>query len=177
MDRNSASYARYVATLKRELVPALGCTEPIAVAYAAAKAVQVLENFPDELWAECSGNIIKNVKSVIVPKTGDLKGIEASAILGALGGDPKKELEVLETVTPQDIAKTRKLLPTGMCRVALLHPLLSAFARHSQERRREALWWKFGTSTPRLCALKKMGSLFLWTRPQKALSPKTRNPR
>lgn len=127
MDRNSASYARYVATLKRELVPALGCTEPIAVAYAAAKAVQVLENFPDELLAECSGNIIKNVKSVIVPKTGDLKGIEASAILGALGGDPKKELEVLETVTPQDIAKTRKLLPTGMCRVALLQ---SPFCLH-----------------------------------------------
>ena len=120
MDRNSASYARYVATLKRELVPALGCTEPIAVAYAAAKAVQVLENFPDELLAECSGNIIKNVKSVIVPKTGDLRGIEASAIFGALGGDPKKELEVLETVTPQDIAKTRKLIPTGICRVALL---------------------------------------------------------
>ena len=74
------TYQTYLAILKSELVPALGCTEPIAVAYAAAKAAEVLGTRPEraELW--CSGNIVKNVKGVVVPKTGGLKGIDAAAI-------------------------------------------------------------------------------------------------
>ena len=88
-------YQNCVAILKEELVPALGCTEPIAVAYAAARARQALGCMPEKMTAECSGNIIKNVKGVIVPTTGDLRGTRAAAILGAVGGDPDRELEVL----------------------------------------------------------------------------------
>ena len=103
MERNGEEYRRYLALLERELIPALGCTEPIAVAYGAARAVQVLGCAPESLMAECSGNIIKNVKGVVVPGTGNLKGIEAAAILGALGGDPERGLEVLAAVTPAHV--------------------------------------------------------------------------
>ena len=77
-------YETYLQILRAELVPALGCTEPIAIAYAAAVARRVLGEMPKRIIAACSSNIIKNVKSVIVPTTGDLRGIEASAILGAV---------------------------------------------------------------------------------------------
>ena len=86
-------YEEYIAILKEELVLALGCTEPIAIAYAAAKAREILGKLPEEIVVSCSGNIIKNVKAVIVPTTGDLKGIETSAILGAVGGNAEHEAE------------------------------------------------------------------------------------
>ena len=85
-------YESYVQILKEELVPALGCTEPIALAYAAAKAREVLGCFPEQMDVFCSGNIIKNVKSVTVPNSGGLHGIEAAAVLGAVGGDAVMEL-------------------------------------------------------------------------------------
>lgn len=113
-------YDEYLAILKEELVPALGCTEPIAIAYAAAKARELLGRLPEEIVVRCSGNIIKNVKAVIVPTTGDMKGIETSAILGAVGGNPDKELEVLVDVTDEDLEKTRELLKKKICRVELL---------------------------------------------------------
>ena len=75
---------QFLQILREELVPAFGCTEPIAIAFTAAKARQVLGAFPQRLEVRCSGNIIKNVKAVIVPATHDMRGIEASAILGAL---------------------------------------------------------------------------------------------
>ncbi len=114
------SYEEYLEILKEELVPALGCTEPIAIAYAAAKAREVLGKMPESITVGCSGNIIKNVKAVIVPTTGDLKGIETSAILGAIGGNPDKELEVLVDVTDEDLRLTRKLLKEKICHVELL---------------------------------------------------------
>ena len=114
------SYEEYLEILKEELVPALGCTEPIAIAYAAAKAREVLGKMPESITVGCSGNIIKNVKAVIVPTTGDLKGIETSAILGAVGGNPDKELEVLVDVTDEDLRLTRKLLKEKICHVELL---------------------------------------------------------
>lgn len=120
MERNGEEYRRYLALLERELIPALGCTEPIAVAYGAARAVQVLGCAPESLMAECSGNIIKNVKGVVVPGTGNLKGIEAAAILGALGGDPERGLEVLAAVTPAHVNATRAAMARGMCKVAHL---------------------------------------------------------
>ena len=88
-------YNEYLAILREEIVPALGCTEPIAIAYASAKARSVLGCLPEHITVKCSGNIIKNVKAVIVPTTGDMKGIETSAVLGAVGGNPDKKLEVL----------------------------------------------------------------------------------
>lgn len=120
MEKISEKYQTYLRILKEELIPALGCTEPIAIAYAAATARDLLGEFPDEITAACSGNIIKNVKSVIVPTTGDLRGIEASAILGAVGGSAQKKLEVLEDVCPEHIMRTRELLAAGMCKVELI---------------------------------------------------------
>lgn len=112
-------YDKLLNILKRELIPALGCTEPIAIAYASAKAKEVLGDMPDKITVKCSGNIIKNVKGVIVPTTGDMKGIETSAILGAVAGNASKVLEVLTDVKDEDIQKTKKLLEQGICSVDL----------------------------------------------------------
>lgn len=108
-------YNSYIKILKAELVPALGCTEPIALAYAAAKARQVLGCFPERAEVLCSGNIIKNVKGVRVPNSGGLKGVEAAVILGITGGDAGQQLEVLENVTEEDRKKTKQLLEQGYC--------------------------------------------------------------
>lgn len=108
-------YETYVRILEEELVPALGCTEPIALAYAAAKAGEVLGKFPEHLTVACSGNIIKNVKGVTVPNSGGMKGVEAAAVLGLTGGDPKQALEVLETVKESDICRTKELIREGFC--------------------------------------------------------------
>ena len=115
-----ALYQNYHNILRSELIPALGCTEPIAIAYAAAKAREVLGEFPDKILMKCSGNIIKNVMGVTVPKSGGMKGIEAAAVLGVVGGKAERELEVLEEVTPEDIAKTRTLVRAGYCSCYLL---------------------------------------------------------
>ncbi len=112
-------YRKYVNVLRKELVPALGCTEPIAIAYASAKARETLGRFPEEIVVECSGNIIKNVKGVIVPTTENLRGVEAGAILGAVGGDAGKKLEVLSSVKAEDVEETRRLLSGNLCTVVL----------------------------------------------------------
>lgn len=117
---NTKNYADFLAILNSELVVALGCTEPIAIAYAGAKARQVLGVMPEACTVKCSGNIIKNVKGVVVPKSGGLKGIETAAILGIIGGDPDCELTVLETVTEDHVAKTKELLADGFCRCELM---------------------------------------------------------
>ena len=103
MDRSDARYAMYVRVLREELVPAMGCTEPIAIAYAAAKARETLGRLPERLLVEVSGHIIKNVKSVVVPHTGGLRGIPAAAAAGAVAGDAEAELEVLSGVTEEGI--------------------------------------------------------------------------
>lgn len=96
--------------LNGELICALGCTEPIALAYAAALARLVLGCEPEKLTVGCSGNIIKNVKSVTVPNSGGMRGVEAAAVLGAVGGDATAALETLEGVTEGDLARARELL-------------------------------------------------------------------
>ena len=113
MDRKT--YENYVRILENELVPALGCTEPIALAYASAKVREVLGCFPEHLSVLCSGNIIKNVKGVKVPNSGGMKGVEAAAVLGTTGGDAGQALEVLESVTEADIVRTEQLLAEGFC--------------------------------------------------------------
>lgn len=112
---NCKIYNEYVTILESELVPALGCTEPIALAYAAAKAKEVLGKMPDHITMRCSGNIIKNVKGVKVPNSGGMKGVEAAAVLGITGGDPSQALEVLEHVTDREIDEAEKLLKAGFC--------------------------------------------------------------
>ena len=101
MNRNQIIYQTYVRILQRELISAMGCTEPIAVAYCAACARSVLGTLPEKVTVEASGNIIKNVKSVIVPNTGGRKGIAAAACIGILGGDENAALEVISKVSPE----------------------------------------------------------------------------
>ena len=110
----------YREILRCELVYATGCTEPIAIAYAAAVARQTLGAMPERLVVLCSGNIVKNVKSVIVPGTGGLRGIEAAALIGAVGGDAGAGLNVLHGVTEAHRAETAALLESGACSVGLL---------------------------------------------------------
>ena len=117
---DSKIYENYLKRLEKELIPALGCTEPIAVAYAGAVAARALGCVPAKMSVAASGNIIKNVKGVIVPNSGGQKGIEVAAILGAMGGDPAKKLETLMTVTPEDIEKTRSLAGADYCTVDIL---------------------------------------------------------
>ena len=106
----------YLSVLNRELIPALGCTEPVAIAYAAAKARSVLGQFPERMVIRCSGNIIKNVKGVTVPNSNGLRGGDVAAVLGVVGGDAERELEVLEGITPAHIKKTKELLAANFCR-------------------------------------------------------------
>ena len=113
-------YDNYINILKEELIPALGCTEPIAIAYAGAKVKEVIGNIPDSITVKCSGNIIKNVKGVTVPNSGGLKGIDIAATLGLVGGDPNKNLEVLSTIKPEDIEKTKELISKGFCKCDLI---------------------------------------------------------
>ena len=87
MERNSVTYRTYVEILERELIRAMGCTEPIAIAYCAAKARSILGELPEKVEISASGNIIKNVKSVVVPNTEGRRGIEVAASVGVLGGD------------------------------------------------------------------------------------------
>lgn len=117
---NTAIYHTFLSILNEELIPALGCTEPIAIAYASAKAREVLGAFPDSILVRCSGNIIKNVQGVIVPTTGNMRGVDTSAVLGAVAGDASLNLEVLSRVRQEDVERTKNLLGTGICTVELL---------------------------------------------------------
>lgn len=112
-------YLAYRAILRRELVPAQGCTEPAAVAYAAARARQLLGAEPEEIRVVCSGNVIKNVMGVVIPHSGSRRGVEVAAILGALGGDPERGLEVLESVTEEHAARVDGLLGREYCRCSV----------------------------------------------------------
>ena len=110
MKKEDVKYGAYVQILKEELVPAMGCTEPIALAYAAAKAREVLGEKPDKVRIGASGSIIKNVKSVIVPNTDHLKGIPAAAAAGIIAGRPEKELEVIADVSMTEIEEMKDFL-------------------------------------------------------------------
>lgn len=110
MKRTDEKYQAYVQILKEELVPAMGCTEPIALAYAAAKAREVLGCLPERVHIEASGSIIKNVKSVIVPNTHHLKGIPAAAVAGIIAGRAEKELEVISEVSEEEMEEMKIFL-------------------------------------------------------------------
>lgn len=104
MDSTDSRYSAYISILRKELVPAMGCTEPIAIAFTAAKARQVLGMDVERVRIEASGNIIKNVKSVVVPHTGGRKGLEAAAAIGIIAGDADRSLEVISSVTEEETA-------------------------------------------------------------------------
>ena len=112
--KKTPHYGEYLQILREELIPAMGCTEPISIALAAAMARKALGGLPDRGRLEVSGNIIKNVKSVVVPSTGGQKGLEAAVAAGIVAGREDLELEVLSRITPEqtgEIAAFRKRFP------------------------------------------------------------------
>ena len=119
MKREDIRYQTYVNILREELVPAMGCTEPIALAYAAAKAREVLGTLPDMVEIGASGSIIKNTKSVIVPNTNKLKGMEAAAAAGIIAGRSERELEVLSSVNEDE--KTRMAAYLDEVKITVSH--------------------------------------------------------
>ncbi len=121
MNKNDSTYKSYVEILQRELVPAMGCTEPIAIAYCAAKARAVLGTLPDKVTIAASGNIIKNVKSVVVPNTGGRKGIEAAAAIGIVAGDETAGLEVIAHAPQAAKAKLGSYLEQAVIKVEAAH--------------------------------------------------------
>ena len=110
----------FLAILREELVPAMGCTEPIALAYAAAKARDILGTAPERIIVKCSGNMIKNVRCVQIPNSDGMVGIEAAAALGAFGGDANQEMEVLESVTKDHRTMVQEFLCAEKCKVEFL---------------------------------------------------------
>ena len=110
----------FLAILSEELIAAMGCTEPIALAYAAARGREVLGAAPEKILARCSGNIIKNVRCVRIPNSQGMTGIEAACSLGALCGAPDRLMEVLEAVTPDGVAETVAFLSEKRCHVEYL---------------------------------------------------------
>lgn len=118
MDAKTAS--DFLSILREELIPAMGCTEPISLAYASARAREVLGRFPDRILARCSGNMIKNVRCVTIPNSGGMTGIECACTLGAFGGDASRVMEVLEAVTPEARERTKLFLEAGNCQVVYL---------------------------------------------------------
>lgn len=110
MERTDLKYSQYLQILREELIPAMGCTEPIAMAYAAAKAREVLGTLPEKIDIVISGNIIKNVKSVVVPNTGGLKGITAAIAAGVAVGNADKQLEVLADVKENEIPEIARFM-------------------------------------------------------------------
>jgi L-cysteine desulfidase len=119
MKNSDIKYKNYLDILREELVPAMGCTEPIAISYAAAKARQVLGHIPEKAIVEVSGNIVKNVKSVIVPNTNHLKGIEAATAAGIIAGKAEKKLEVLSEVTEDEMQFIKEYMDSHTIEVKL----------------------------------------------------------
>ena len=113
MKRTDALYQQYLQILEEELRPAMGCTEPIALAYAGAKARELLGALPDRIQVWVSGNIIKNVKSVVVPNTGGLHGIAAAVCAGVVAGKAEKQLEVISCVSPEEQAALKAYMQTA----------------------------------------------------------------
>ena len=134
MQPDDCTYRAYVEILRRQLVAAQGCTEPISVAWGGALARERLGAMPESIAIRCSNNIIKNVKSVVVPNTNGLRGVDVAAVIGAVAGVAAKKLEVLSGVGAADIEQARAYLAQGICRVdklastANLHFVLTATA-------------------------------------------------
>ena len=110
----------FLKILSEELIPAMGCTEPIALAFASARAREVLGGMPEKMTARCSGNMIKNVRCVTIPNSGGLTGIETACALGAFGGDASRVMEVLEAVTGESREMAKAFMAEKRCTVEYL---------------------------------------------------------
>ncbi|MDR3284917.1 MAG: L-serine ammonia-lyase, iron-sulfur-dependent, subunit alpha [Treponema sp.] len=140
MQTTDTRYENYVQVLREELIPAMGCTEPVAIAFAAARARQELGVYPDRVLVEVSGNIVKNVKSVVVPNTGGLKGIKAAAAAGVVAGQSEKKLEVIAQVSDTQKEEIKSFLQTTPIEVRMLDTervfeiIITLYAGKSQTR-------------------------------------------
>lgn len=113
-------YSKYISILKEELIPAEGCTEPIAVAYAGAVARKYLGAYPEWIEVCVSGNIVKNVMGVSIPHCKNMKGVIASAVVGVIGGNPERRLEVISDITEAQIEEAEKFIKEKKCTIRLL---------------------------------------------------------
>ena len=172
---SKAIYDNYTAILKEELMPAMGCTEPIAIAYAAAKARAVLGKIPEKIHVSCSGNIIKNVKGVIVPNSGNQKGIEAAAILGAVGGDENKALEVIANATDEARALTKKLVSEKICDTSLAENVPNLFIEVEAEADNHKSLVRIENHHTDITLIKLDGRIIFENAPQKIETPETSN--
>ncbi|MDO4960822.1 MAG: L-serine ammonia-lyase, iron-sulfur-dependent, subunit alpha [Eubacteriales bacterium] len=120
-------YDNHLSILRSELTVALGCTEPIAIAYAAAVARKYLGCEPSHCVVHCSGNIVKNVKGVFVPNSGGLRGINVAAILGVIGANPELELACLEAITDEHRARVKELIKTDFCECKLIENVANLY--------------------------------------------------
>jgi L-cysteine desulfidase len=151
----------FVAILNSELMVALGCTEPIAIAYAGAKVRQVLGKMPEHVEVACSGNIIKNVKGVTVPNSGGQKGIAVAAALGIVGGDADRELAVLETITPEHQETVRQLLKTDFCDCSLVEGVANLYILITAQAGEESAQVEISTYHTNITRITKNGKVVL----------------
>jgi L-cysteine desulfidase len=154
-------YANYVAILREELLPAMGCTEPIAVALAAARAREVLGQMPERMEVCCSGNIVKNVKGVVVPNSGGQRGIAPAAVLGVVAGQPDKGLEVIAAAGPEAIAETRELCQRDFCQCSLAEDEENLYIRVSVHSGQENAAVEIRTQHDHIARIEKNGKVIL----------------
>ncbi|MCE5195718.1 MAG: L-serine ammonia-lyase, iron-sulfur-dependent, subunit alpha [Negativicutes bacterium] len=157
MDQVNPRDQAYIQILKEELVAALGCTEPIALAYAAAKARETLGALPERVHVEASGSIIKNVKSVIVPNTNHLKGIEAAAAAGIIAGKADCALEVLSEVSAEQIQQIQDYLDRNAIEVELSRSGLNFDILVSVEKGKESAKVRIANDHTNIVLIEKNG--------------------
>lgn len=152
----------YLNILREELVPAMGCTEPIAIAYAGAKARMVLGDFPEKVTVKCSGNIIKNARCVTIPNSGDLSGIEAGVMVGIVAGDSERNMEVLQAVDEKGIEKTKDMLKAGICTVEFLDSIVPLHIIVELFKGNEQALVEIKYSHTNITRIEKNGEVLLW---------------
>ena len=151
----------YTKILTEELKPALGCTEPVAIAFASASAAKALGTSFTSITVKCSGNVVKNVKSVTVPNSGGMKGIEAAALLGALGGNASLHLEVLSTVTDEIRNKVKEIVNSGICKVILAEDIPGLYISVTAENGSDSATAVLKECHDELYSLSKNGKLII----------------
>lgn len=151
----------YTKIITEELKPAIGCTEPVAIAFASASAAKALGTSFTSLTVKCSSNVIKNVKSVTVPNSGGMKGIEAATLLGALGGNASLHLEVLSTVTDEIRNKVKKIVNSGICKVILAEEIPGLYISVTAENGSDSATSILNGCHDELYSLSKNGKLII----------------
>lgn len=152
-------YDYFCKILEKELVPAMGCTEPIAIAYAAAKARDVLGEFPESCEIEVSGNIVKNAKSVVVPHTDGMRGIEAAVVAGLVGGKSDASLEVLSCVTQDDIKLMKEVFKSLPVKLSISESELAFDIRISLYGKENTSFVRIASNHTNIVMIKKNGSV------------------